>query len=197
MSKPLTVGITGGIGSGKTLVAKLFSLLDIPVYNADARAKELTNSQLREPIINVFGEQSFINGKLNRDFMAQKVFNNKEQLAKLNSIVHPAVAIDFEKWVRENSSFEYVLKEAALLVEAGSYKQLDKLIVVTAPKKIRVERVKKRDPFRTDMEIEAIIDKQTDDDVKLKLADFVITNDESQLIIPQVLDIDKKIRQRL
>jgi len=149
MSKPITVGITGGIGSGKTLICKLFAILGTPIYNADNRAKELINSTLIEPITKAFGSESYENGVLNRAYIAKLVFTNQIQLDLLNSIVHPAVAVDFENWVSTHNNSEYVLKEAALLVETGSYKQLDKLIVITAPYQLRVERVKKRDAFRS------------------------------------------------
>lgn len=197
MNKPLRVGITGGIGSGKTLVSQLFALLDIPVYNADERAKELSNTILKDEIINSFGTESFKGDILNRDYLANVVFSNKEQLEKLNSIVHPAVAIDFENWVKGHSKYDYVVKEAALLIEAGSYKQLDVLIVVIASEDTRKSRIKKRDVFRTEKEIEGIFSKQTSDEERLQLADYVIQNEENKLLIPQVLDIDKKIRQHL
>lgn len=129
MSRPLTVGVTGGIGAGKTLVTKLFSILNVPIYYADGRAKELMNSQLVEAITKNFGSESYVDGKLNRAYLASTVFSNKVELQKLNSIVHPAVALDFENWIKKHSSKSYVIKEAALLVETSSYKQLDKLIV--------------------------------------------------------------------
>ncbi len=195
MSKPITVGITGGIGSGKTLVSKLFTILGTPIYNADNRAKELINSTLINPITKAFGSESYENGVLNRAYIAKLVFTNQVQLDLLNSIVHPAVAVDFENWVSTHNNSEYVLKEAALLVETGSYKQLDKLIVITAPYQLRVERVKKRDAFRNKEEIEKIIESQIPDNEKVVMADFVINNDETNLLIPQVLEIDKKIRQ--
>jgi len=197
MSKPITVGITGGIGSGKTLVCKLFSLLGVPIYNADNRAKELMNTALREPIKTLLGSNSFIDGKLNRAFIAQQVFSNKTKLDKLNSIVHPAVANDFENWVAKYTKAKYVIKEAALLVESGSHKQLDKLIVISAPELLRIERIKARDFFRTEEEIKAIIVNQLPEDEKLNVADFIIYNNEKQLLIPQVLEIDKKIKRDL
>ncbi len=197
MNRPISVGITGGIGSGKTLISRLFSLINIPVYNADNRAKELMNTTLIHPITNAFGSDSYVDGILNRDYIAQQVFNNKEKLQVLNAIVHPAVAIDFETWIEQQSNVQYVLKEAALLIESGSYKQLDKLIVITSPYDLRVERIKKRDAFRSVNEIEKIISNQTSDSEKEKLADFIIRNDEQSMLIPQMLEIDKKIRQHL
>ncbi len=195
MSKPLSVGITGGIGSGKTLVTKLFALLRVPIYYADNRAKILMNTHLKELIKAAFGNKSYTNGSLNRAYIASKVFENKAELEKLNAIVHPAVALDFKNWKNEHTTAKYVIKEAALLVESGSYKQLDKLIVVTSPQKLRVERIKQRDSFRSEKEILNIISNQTSEDEKLKLANFVISNNEEKLLIPQVIEIDKKIRQ--
>ena len=197
MTKPLKVGITGGIGSGKTIVTKLFSLLDIPIYYSDERAKVVMNDILKEPIIEAFGEKSFSNGVLNREYLASNVFKDEAQLSKLNAIVHPAVAFDFSKWLTLHSEDEYVVKEAALLVETGSFTELDVLIVVISPLKLRIERIRKRDGFRTEEEIKRIISKQTDDETKISFADFVITNNEDQLLIPQVIEIDKKIRQCL
>ncbi len=193
MSKPITVGITGGIGTGKTLVCKLFSLLGTPIYNADDRAKELMNTALIAPIKKLLGPNSFINGKLNSAFIAQQVFSNKTKLGELNSIVHPAVATDFKNWVAKHTKAKYIVKEAALLVESGSHKQLDKLIVISAPELLRIKRIKARDFFRTEEEIKAIILNQLPEDKKLNVADFIIYNNEKQLLIPQILKIDKKI----
>lgn len=195
MSNPISVGVTGGIGSGKTLVTKIFSVLNVPIYYADERAKGLMNTSLQQLISSAFGEDSYVNGKLNRAYLASKVFSNAAQLKKLNAIVHPAVAIDFEQWIQNQGNVNYVLKEAALLVESKSYKQLDKLIVITSPLQLRVDRIKVRDSFRSEKEILDIISNQSSETEKLKRADFVINNDEQNLLIPQVVEIDKKIRQ--
>ena len=196
MSKPITIGLTGGIGSGKTLISKLFSILGVPIYNADNRAKALMNTILVNSITQEFGPKSYTSGHLDRAFIAGQVFNNKAKLERLNAIVHPAVAIDFEDWVKSQSHPNYIIKEAALLVESDSASLLDKLIVVTSPIALRVTRIKKRDTFRSEEEIENIIKNQTSDEHKEKLADFIIRNNESLLLIPQVIEIDKKIRQR-
>lgn len=195
MNKPFSVGVTGGIGSGKTLVTQLFSILKVPIYNADDRARELMNNQLVDLITSTFGSGSYVDGKINRTYLATKVFSNEKELEKLNAIVHPAVALDFKNWLQEYLKAKYIIKEAALLVETGSYKQLDKLIVVTSPRQLRIDRIKLRDSFRSEKEIENIISNQTSDAEKIKLADFLITNDEKKLLITQVLEIDKKIRQ--
>lgn len=195
MNKPLSVGITGGIGSGKTIVTKLFSLLNVPIYYADERARILMNTILMDSIIALFGKESFINGSLNRDHIASKVFSNKSELSKLNSIVHRAVALDFKNWTAEQKNVKYVIKEAALLIESDSYKQLDKLIVIMSPLELRVNRIKSRDSFRNEKEIINIIANQSSDQSKTDVADYVIMNNEESLLIPQVLEIDKKIRQ--
>ncbi len=193
MSKPITVGITGGIGAGKTLVTNLFKLLHVPVYDADSRAKRLMNNLLQKPITSLFGSDSYSKGVLNRNFIASQIFNNSDKLNALNAIVHPAVAIDFEDWKRQHND-GYVLKEAALLIESGSYKQLDKLIIITSPIALRIARIKKRDVFRSEKEIKNIIASQMPEIEKVKHADFIISNDEQLMLLPQVLVIDKKIR---
>ncbi len=194
MSKPLKVGITGGIGAGKSIVSQIFEVLGIPVYDADSRAKWLMNndSDIRKAIIHLFGNESYTEGALNRAFIARKTFHNKEKLDELNAIVHPAVGDDYIHWEKAQKS-PYSLKEAALLYEAGSYKQLDLVIVVSAPEALRIKRVLKRDPQRTSEDIKAIISKQWPQEKKDSLADFVIFNDDVRLVIPQVLSIHEKI----
>ena len=197
MNKPLAVGITGGIGAGKTLAATIFKLLGIPVYNADNRAKQLMHTLLKPKIIALFGAQSFTNGQLNRNYLAKKVFNHPNELARLNNLVHPAVANDYKQWHAQQTQAPYTLKEAALLVENSSYKQLDKLIVVTAPNTLRVKRIKERDPFRTTQEIEKIMANQMPEAEKKALADFTIKNNEQELLIPQVLAIDIELKKSI
>ena len=189
------VGITGGIGVGKTTIAKIFHLLGIALYNADEQAKLLVtkNMELKDSILQLLGTQSYgEDGSYNRAFVAQKVFDQPLILQQLNSLIHPAVANDFETWCKNQSS-TYVLKEAALLVESGSYKALDKLIVVTAPLAIRIARIEQRDQ-RSVEEIKSIIDRQLTDEKKIAEADFVISNDNHSLVIPQVLAIDAQLR---
>ena len=192
MAKPLQIGITGGIGSGKTLVCRIFQSLGISVYDADSHAKNLmtTDGILVSGIRKEFGELSYnTDGSLNRKHLSTTVFNDAEKLERLNSMVHPRVAEDYELWRKQHSSDTYVLKEAALLFETGSYKQLDKVVVVTAPDVMRVRRVLKRDPQRTEAQIRNIIDSQMSQEEKMKRADFVIVNDETTLLIPQVLGL--------
>lgn len=187
MSKPWLVGITGGIGAGKTIVSRIFQILGAPIYDADSRAKWLmeNNQDLVDKIINLFGPQAFVNKKLDRVYLARTVFNDPAALAALNALVHPAVALDFESWVGKQEAV-YIIKEAALLIESGSYQTLDSLIVVTAPENLRVNRVLARDSHRTAEDLRSIMDKQLADEDKLSKANYVIHNDESSLLIPQV-----------
>ena len=193
----LKAGITGGIGSGKTTVCKMFEQLGIPVYYADDRAKYLMQHEhfLIDQIKKHFGEEVYVNGKLDRRVLATKVFNDKAKLDVLNSLVHPVVFRDTERWMEEQKEKKvpYVLKEAALLVETGSYKALDELIVVTAPLNARIERVTERDNTNAD-EVLARVKNQLPDDEKVKLANFVITNDNGlPELEQQVLKIHEKM----
>jgi dephospho-CoA kinase len=189
--KKMLIGITGGIGSGKSTVAKIFNILGIPIYSADDRAKWLmaNDADLKEQIISNFGKESYFeDGSLNRSYLAAQVFNDEEKVSMINSLVHPAVKKDFEKWVLKQNS-PYVLKEAALLFESGSYQDLDKIINVSAPLKIRINRVMLRDPQRSENQINDIINKQLPDEEKNLKADFVIKNSDNRLLIPQVMQI--------
>ncbi len=186
----LKVGITGGIGSGKTTVCKIFDTLDIPVYYADERAKWLMENHepLVQQITELFGEEAYSSdGKLNRPFIAQIVFNDKSRLEQLNQLVHPVVIEDGDKWHQKQSA-PYTLKEAALLFESGSYKSLDKVITVFAPEHIRIERVMRRDGVDAET-VKARMRNQMSDEQKMALADFVIHNYGDHLLVPQVLRI--------
>jgi dephospho-CoA kinase len=190
----IKVGITGGIGSGKTTVCKLFETLDIPVYYADDRAKKLMTSdkKVKLAIINLFGAEAYYrNGRLNRPFISAHVFKNKPLLKKLNAIVHPAVQEDGDRWFAEQHT-RFALKEAALLIESGSYKSMDKLIVVTCPLDIRVSRVVERDGFTKEAVLKRI-NNQLPEEEKVKFADFIIVNDGKKALIPQVLKVYKKL----
>lgn len=194
-SKPILVGVTGGIGSGKSTVCKVFSILGIPAYSADDRAKWLIANDpvLKKEISSCFGESSFFpDGTLNRSYLAEEVFSDPEKVKKINSLVHPVVARDFSQWSATQTS-TYVIKEAALLFESGSADQLDFVIQVSSPVKIRMARVLLRDPHRSESQINHIIDQQMPDEKKNELADFVIKNTENKLIIPQILEIHKKL----
>jgi dephospho-CoA kinase len=193
----IKAGITGGIGSGKTTVCKMFEKLGIPVYYADDRAKYLMQHEhfLIDLIKKNFGEDVYVNGTLDRKLLASKVFNDPAKLALLNSLVHPAVFRDTERWMEEQreKKVPYVLKEAALLVETGSYQALDKLIVVTAPLNIRIERVTERDKTGEE-EVVARINNQLPEEEKVKLASYVISNNGSlDELEQQVLKIHQKM----
>jgi dephospho-CoA kinase len=190
----LKVGITGGIGSGKSTVAKIFGLLGIPVFYADDAAKKLMNEDedLKAKIIRAFGTDSYSSGILNRPFIAAKVFNNPAQLALLNSIVHPATIADADKWMQKQNA-PYAIKEAALIFESGAEKWLNKVIGVSAPAPLRIQRVMQRDGITAD-EVTARLNKQMDEDEKMQLCDYVIKNDEQELLIPQVLKLDAILR---
>src|ERR1700761_4692595 len=185
----LKVGITGNIGSGKTTVSKVFELLGVPVFYADDAAKNImvTDALLMEQIKEAFGKESYFeDGSLNRKHIAGIVFNDQQQLTKLNSLTHPAVFRAFDHWVAKIHDVPYVLKEAALLFESDSYKMCDKSIMVTAPLELRIKRVIERDGLTKD-EILSREAKQFSEEKKLELADHVIKNDNSELVIPQVL----------
>lgn len=195
MKAPLQVGITGGIGSGKSLVCKIFGVLGVAVYDADYRAKNLmtTDGILIDQIQKEFGSLSYTKeGELNREHLSATVFSQPAKLTKLNSLVHPRVEADYNQWVINHVKYRYVLKEAALLFEAGSYRKLDQIILVTAPKEIRISRVLIRDQHRTRGDIEKIIKNQLPEHEKEMKADFIIRNDESELILPQILKLHER-----
>ncbi|MDP2687984.1 MAG: dephospho-CoA kinase [Aequorivita sp.] len=187
------VGLTGGIGSGKTTVAKLFSELGVPVYIADEEAKKLTDSSksIRSKLIQLLGEQTYIDGSLNRKYVADKIFTDKALLNAVNAIIHPKVAAHFKKWALRQKA-NYVIKEAAILFENGGYKECDVVILVTAPKALRMQRVIKRDNA-TQAEIEQRMGNQWSDSKKKKLADIIIENIEIGATRQQVQLIHKSL----
>jgi dephospho-CoA kinase len=192
LSSPLKVGITGGIGAGKSIVCKVFGVLGIPVYDADRRAKQLMQKSpsVIDQIKERFGQASYDNhGILNRSFLASEVFNDKKKLEVLNAIVHPAVESDFQNWIPIYSDCSYIIKEAALLVETGSYKRLDYLIAVTSPEEVRVRRILERDKQRSINDIRSIISNQLAEKEIIEAAQFIIENDGQTLLLPQVLKI--------
>lgn len=185
----LRIGLTGGIGSGKSTVAKVFETLAVPVYYADDAAKRLMNEDenLKENIRSHFGKGVYVNGKLNRAHLSSIVFNNAEKLELLNSIVHPATIEDASNWMKRQTS-PYIIKEAALIFESGSQKDLDKVIGVFAPTPLRILRAMKRDTISRE-EVLARMNKQIDEEIKMRLCDYVITNNEQEMVIPQVLKL--------
>ena len=192
----LKVGLTGGIGSGKTTVAEIFASFGIPVYNSDDRAKYLMESDasLRNAIIENFGEESYRSEGLNRLYLSQEVFSDKSKLQKLNSLVHPVVSDDFNAWCKEQSA-PFILKEAAILIESGAYKGLDKIIVVTASENTRIDRVIDRDKVKAG-EVRHRMNNQMTDSARLEYADFVIDNDGKEMLISQVKEIFSSLNSK-
>ncbi|KAA0989521.1 dephospho-CoA kinase [Dyadobacter aurulentus] len=194
MSAPLQIGVTGGIGSGKSVVCELFSCLGVPVYNADIRAKWLTNHSLevRSAVTALLGPDAYdAAGKYNTSYVASIVFKDEFLLKKLNQIIHPAVLRDTEDWVSKHGKSHYVIKEAAIMNRAGEGNTLDFVIVVEAEVNLRIARILERDQ-RSESEIRAIIERQVSDDARKKVADFVINNNENSALIPQVMQLHRQ-----
>jgi len=192
----LKVGITGGIGSGKTLVCKIFSQLDVPVYNADDAAKRLTvsNSVIHQKYLELFGNQIYFDdGALNKILLSQLIFNDQTLLEKVNAIVHPVVVADFYEWSEKNKNFKYGLQEAAILFESGVYKNMDAIITVYAPEETRIKRILLREKT-SEENIQARMSKQWSDEEKISRSQFVIDNSDGQFIIPQILKIHKRLK---
>ena len=189
----LRIGLTGGIGSGKSTVAKIFEALGIPVYYADDAAKNIMNDdeELKQQIIRHFGEKSYINNKADRKYIAEKVFNSKENLSLLNSLVHPATIRDAENWMKHQTT-AYAIKEAALIFESGSEKFLDYVIGVSSPENLRIERAMKRDNV-SESEIRSRMKNQMNEEKKMSLCNFVIINNEHQPLLPQVLALHNQL----
>ncbi len=193
----IVVGLTGGIGSGKTTVAKLFKQFGVPVYIADEEAKKLMRKSkiIKRKLIQLFGVNAYIKEELNKPFIANIIFNDKSYLQKMNAIVHPRVAKHFDKWVQKQDT-PYVIKEVAILFENDGYKQCDFIITVTAPKDIRIERLLQRDNT-TKAKIKAIMNNQWTDDEKVKRSHFVIENVSLENTKKQVLEVHNKILKSL
>lgn len=191
----LKVGLTGGIGSGKTTIAKIFELLNVPVYYADDASKRLyhTDKNLIADIKKHFGEDIYNNEQLNRSKLAAIVFNDPGQLELLNQLVHPPTIRDAEEWMQKQTA-PYVIKEAALLFESGSASGLDYIIGVQAPSHYRIKRVMERDGVKRE-EVINRANRQIDEDIKMRLCDFIINNNEQELVIPQVLELHSKFME--
>ena len=189
----LKIGLTGGIGSGKTTVAHIFEVLSIPVYYADDAAKRLMNEDknIKQKIIKNFGEESYVNGKLNRLHISSIIFKDESKTALINSIVHPATIADADNWMLQQKS-PYAVKEAALIFEANANKHLDFVIGVDAPLPLRIKRIMQRDNI-DEKAVLARMQKQMNEAEKMNRCDFVIKNNELDLMIPQVIEIHKKL----
>ena len=195
----LKVGITGGIGSGKSTVSSFFSVLGVPVYDSDKRAKYLMqhDNSIIGTIKKEFGERSYLNNQLNRLYIAEIVFKNESKLKQLNSIIHPAVRTDFNNWLNQNSNAKFVIKEAAIMIESGAYKEMDKLIVVNAKRDQKIQRIKKRDHLSLE-DIENRIQNQLSDEIRNQYADFIIENNSGKMELKQqVLSIYNKLIDQL
>jgi dephospho-CoA kinase len=192
----LRIGLTGGIGSGKSMVAQLFSSLGIPVYNADKAAKELQNTdqEVKKQLIHFFGEALYSDGILNRGYLSAIVFSNPDKLAALNAIMHPATLQAAAIWMQQQTA-PYILKEAALIFEAHAENQLDYIIGVSAPEDIRIKRTILRD-HSTAEQVKQRMQFQMDEATKMKRCDFILINDEKQLLIPQVLALHQLLLER-
>lgn len=190
----LRIGLTGGIGSGKTTVARIFEVLGIPVYYADDAAKRLMNTDeaLKAAIVEAFGREAYTEGSLNRAFLASIVFNDPAKLALLNSLTHPATIQDANQWM-ERQHAPYTIKEAALIFESGSDEHLDFVIGVSAPEKLRIHRVMQRDGV-TESGIRSRMARQMDEALKMEKCDFLVINDEHHPVIQQVLDLHHRFQ---
>ena len=189
----LKVGITGGIGSGKTTVARIFEVLGIPVYYADDAARRIMNEDetLKQQVIKHFGDLSYQNGKLNREYVASIVFQDKKKLSILNALVHPATIRNSNMWMKQQTT-PYAIREAALIFESGVQGQLDYVIGVSAPMELRIERAMLRDNLTRAQVLERM-DRQINETIKMRLCDFVVVNDGQKAVIPQVMKLHEKL----
>ncbi|EAY28861.1 dephospho-CoA kinase [Microscilla marina] len=193
--KILKIGITGGIGSGKSIICRIFGCVGVPIYDADSRARWIMNNHqaLQQEVTAEFGTEAYDSqGQLNRPYMAKQVFNDSNKVKTLNQLVHPKVGQDFAAWVQLYPNAPYLLKEAALMFESGSHQALDRVITVFAPKDVRIKRVLQRDPQRSEEQVKAIFGKQLAEEEKIKRADFVVYNDDQQMVLPQVLRLHEQ-----
>ena len=191
------IGITGGIGSGKTTVCEIFKLLGVPVFSADDEAKNLQNNDLHisELLIKLFGKDIYYpDGVLDRKKLAALIFNDSNAMAKVNSIVHPAVRKSFLNWIDNQQDADYILYEAAILLESGYASDFDRTILVLADEKLRIERVIKRDHLSEDL-VKQRINNQMPESQKIKMVDFIIENSDKKLLFPQIIELDKLIRK--
>jgi len=190
----LKIGLTGNIGSGKSICSRIFSLLDVPVYNADIEAKKLYSySKIKDKVIHLFGKEILTADEIDKVKLSQIVFNDSVALEALNNVIHPEVKNDFDNWVnKQNADIPYIIQEAAIIFESGFDNYFDKIIVVTAPIEIRIERITKRDKL-TEREIRNRMSKQMTDELKVLKADYLINNSGEELVIPQIIEIHTSI----
>ncbi len=191
----LKIGLTGGIGSGKTTVASIFNSFGIPIYNSDIQAKYIMNHdvELIESIQHLLGEEAYLDGEINRPYISRKVFSTPALLQQLNQLVHPKVAEDFNNWCKDNNQSPFIIKEAAILIESKAYLSLDKIVVVNAPEETRIERVMQRDNAVLEA-VKARIKNQISEEERNQYADFIINNDGKTSLIVQVKAIIEKLK---
>jgi len=187
------IGITGGIGSGKSVVSRILQLMGYPVYSSDQRAKEI---MVEDPSIisglkTLFGDTAYTNSNLNRSYIATQLFQDDSKRIAMNNLVHPAVRADFQQWIKNQKS-PILFQESALLFETGNYKSFDGIILVTAPEEVRMQRIKERDQL-TDEQVQARFNAQLSEAEKMKLTNQIINNDGNQLLVPQILDLLKQL----
>lgn len=189
----IKIGITGGIGSGKSVVAHLLQIMDVPVYIADDEAKRITATdvEIRQQLVSLLGEEVFANGVLNKSLLGAYLFSDPEHARIVNGIIHPKVKEDFINWASRNQSHPYVAIESAILIEAGFTDAVDVVVMVYAPLELRLERLVRRDSSLSEVQIRKRIESQMDDEEKKKMAHFVIVNDEETPVTPQLIDLLK------
>ncbi|MFP4556974.1 MAG: dephospho-CoA kinase [Bacteroidales bacterium] len=192
----IKIGITGGIGSGKTMVCKVINTMGYPVYHADIEAKRIINSQpeVVSKVKQLFGENIYTQNGINRKELAAVVFNNADLLQKLNKIVHPAVAADFDQWAEDHQAHSLLFKEAAILFESGAYKKVDRVVAVWAPENLRIKRVSERDGVSPE-QVKERMKNQLNQEELLERSDFVIKNNQQELLIPQVVKLIKHLQE--
>lgn len=191
----IKIGITGGIGSGKSTVSEIFQLCDVPVYIADKESKKLTDTSpiIRKKLIDVFGAKLYEGGKLDKSLLASYIFSDRKKLEIVNSIIHPEVEQSFNEWVLYNSKYTIVAKEAAILFESGFQKLVDRVVMVYTPLEMRIERTMRRDKISREKVLDRIKNQMPDEE-KVKLSDFVVVNDGTKSLIEQVLGILKQLK---
>ena len=192
----IRIGITGGIGSGKSLVCQVFSHLGVPVYYADIEARMLTDhdSEIQQELKTILGAAFFDRGMLNRNRMASAIFNDKSLLDQVNNLIHPRVAAHFSEWCERHAGFPYVIQESAILFESNAYRSFDKIITVTAPEEIRMQRVSTRNNMSPE-KAASIMRNQLPEEEKLSRSNHVIVNDGTELVIPQVLKLHNLFKE--
>jgi dephospho-CoA kinase len=188
------IGLTGGIGSGKTLVCSILEKLGVPVYSADNEARRLMNTdiELKENIVKMFGDQAYNKDGLNRAFISDSVFGDSDKLSRLNALVHPVVRKDFNRWSSRQGEVSYVVEEAAILFESGAFREMDLSVLIYAPKDLRIGRVMSRDQVDRE-DVLKRMGLQMPEEQKMKMADHIIYNDGTQMLLPQVIELHRKV----